>query len=106
MTREPWRCTDIVEVPHVVGLHIREAERVASVAGLVLAQPNPDGPPLAALTWPDDYWICDERPAAGSRLWRWDPLVVTWSASPGAAGVREPRRPLVPLQSLTGEIDC
>lgn len=102
---EPWRCTDVVEVPNVVGLHVREAENAAYVAGLKLAQPDPDGPPLAALTWPDDYWITKQEPAAGSRRWRWGSLVVHWSASPGQAGVREPRRPNPPLLALAGEVD-
>lgn len=43
MSRDRWRCTDIVEVPHIVGLHIRDAERAAYAAGLKLAQPDPDG---------------------------------------------------------------
>ncbi|MEO9139505.1 MAG: PASTA domain-containing protein [Jatrophihabitans sp.] len=105
MSRDPWRCTDIVEVPHIVGLHIRDAERAAYTAGLKLAQPDPDGPPLAALTWPDDYWITEQEPAAGSRRWRWDSLVVHWSAHPDEDGVREPRRPTPPLHTLAGQID-
>ncbi|GGB27429.1 hypothetical protein GCM10011492_17210 [Flexivirga endophytica] len=105
MSRDPWRYSDIVEVPDVVGLHVRDAARVAYVAGLKLAQPDPDGPPLAALTWPDDYWITEQEPPAGSSSWRWDPLVVHWSASPGQTGVREPRRPSPPAGTLAGEID-
>ncbi len=105
MPHDDWRCTDVVVVPQVVGLHIRDAERTAYTVGLKLAQPDPDGPPLAALTWPGDYWITDQTPAAGTHRWRWDPIVVHWSASPGPAGVREPRRPRPPLSSLTGEAD-
>lgn len=84
-------------------MHIRDADRVAYSAGLKLAQADPDGPPLAALTWPDDYWITGQRPSPGSRLRRWDPLIVTWSASPADGGVREPRRPVVPTKSLVGD---
>ena len=105
MPRDPWRCTDIVEVPQVVGLHIRAARYVAHAAGLKLAQPDPDGPPLAALTWPNDHWITEQEPAAGSRRWRWDPLIVRWSASPDQDGVREPRRPTPPQHLLAAEID-
>jgi hypothetical protein len=106
MTAESWRCTDVVVVPDVVGLHVREAARFAHDAGLTLAQPDPDGPPLAALTWPDDYWITTQHPAAGTRLWRWDPLVVEWSSQPGhKAGVREPRRPRPPLHKLAAIVE-
>lgn len=94
MTREPWRCTDVVTVPDVVGLHFREADRTAYDAGLKLAPPNPDGPPLAALAWRADPRVVSQHPAPGSRLWRWDSLVVT--VGPPTAGVREPRRPVVP----------
>ncbi|GAB3487297.1 PASTA domain-containing protein [Flexivirga lutea] len=105
MSRDSSRYANIVEVPDVVGLHVRDAARVAHVAGLKLAQPDPDGPPMTALTWPDDYWITEQQPPAGSSSRRWDPLVVHWSASPGQAGVREPRRPSAPIGTLTGEID-
>lgn len=55
MPHDSWRLAGIVVVPGVVGLHVRDAAKVAGTAGLRLAQPNPDGPPLAALTWPDDF---------------------------------------------------
>jgi hypothetical protein len=105
MPQDDWRCTDTAVVPRVVGLHIRDAERIAHAAGLKMAQPDPDGPPLAALTWPGDYWITDQTPAAGAQRWGWDPIVVHWTTSPGHAGVREPRRPHPPLNSLIGELD-
>jgi hypothetical protein len=98
MARDNWRLTDAVEVPDVVGLHISVARQIAYEAGLKLAQPDPDGPPLAALTWPGDFIITGQSPAAGARLWRWDPLVVSWVAADqaGPAGDREPRRPPAP----------
>jgi len=102
MPRDPRRLTDVVEVPHVVGLHIRDAEQTAYAAGLKLAQPDPDGPPLAALTWPGNFWVTDQEPAAGSRRWRWDSIIVSWSASPGSDAVREPRRPQPPPRVLAG----
>lgn len=95
MAKETWRRTDAVTVPNVVGMHIRDAMKAASDAGLTLAQPDPDGPPLGALTWPGDFWITRQTPPPGARLWRWDPLIVEWTATRGdASGVREPRRPL------------
>ena len=104
MPHDSWRHTESVTVPSVLGLHIRDAEQVAYQAGLKLAQPDPDGPPLAALTWPDDYWITGQTPPAGTKLWRWDPLVVDWSPVPGGDGpnVREPLRPTPTPRLLTG----
>jgi hypothetical protein len=96
MPGDRWRRTDAVTVPNVVGLHIREASETASAAGLKLAQPDPDGSPLAALTWPGDFWITAQHSPPGTQLWRWDALVVEWAPRDGGgdpAGVREPRRP-------------
>lgn len=105
MAHDGWRKTGAVTVPSVIGLHIRDAEQAAYDAGLKLAQPDPDGPPLAALTWSNDHWITSQTPAPGARLWRWDSLVVEWSARQGgdAAGVREPRRPKPTPRLLAGE---
>ncbi len=47
----------------VVGLEMRRAERVAQGAGVVLAQPDPDGPPLGELTWPGEYLVTAQPPA-------------------------------------------
>jgi hypothetical protein len=94
---DKWRLTDAVTVPNAVGLHIREASETAYAAGLKLAQRDPDGPPLAALTWPSDFWITAQQSPPGTQLWRGDSLVVEWtSAQDGAdpVGVREPRRPM------------
>jgi beta-lactam-binding protein with PASTA domain len=95
MTRELWRRTDEVVVPDVVGMALSEARQIAGEAGLALAQPDPDGPPLGALTWPGEYVVTSQDPPPGARLWRWDAVVVTWSALDRGdpAGVREPRRP-------------
>jgi hypothetical protein len=101
LPRENWRCTDAVIVPNVVGLHVRDAQKVASDAGVKLAQPDPDGPPLSTLTWPHDFWITKQTPPPGARLWKWDSVVVEWTASRGdVAGVREPRRPVPPEHHL------
>lgn len=96
MSGDRWRLTDAVTVPNVVGMHISEASDIAHTAGLKLAQPDPDGPPLAALTWPGDFWITAQHSPPGTQLWRWDALVVEWTGAhggPDPAGVREPRRP-------------
>ena len=99
------RAADQVVVPHVVGLPLERARRIAENAGVVLAQPDADGPPLAALTWPDDYDVVGQRPEAGTVLHRWDSVVVdVVPAGDGTAGVREPRRPLPdPVQDAADE---
>jgi len=102
MARESWRRTDAVQVPDVVGMLLSEARQVAYRAGVVLAQPDPDGPPLGALTWPGEYVVTSQDPPPGTALWRWDPVVVTWSALERGdpAGVREPRRPKPPINPV------
>ena len=55
---------DLVVVPDVVGLEVRRAGRVAHRSGVVLTQPDPDGPPLGALTWPAEYVVTAQSPAA------------------------------------------
>jgi hypothetical protein len=65
-------------------------------AGLALAQPDPDGPPLRALTWPGEWLVTAQEPAPGTHLHRGDSLKVRFRSmdGDGSAGVREPRRPL------------
>jgi hypothetical protein len=46
------RHADLVIVPNVVGMTIADGDRSAHEAGLALALPDPDGPPLRVLTWP------------------------------------------------------
>jgi len=95
---EKWRLTDSVVVPAVVGLTMTQARTIATQAGVVLAQADPDGPPLGALTWPGEYVVTTQNPGPGARLWRWDSVIVQWSAVDrgDSAGVREPRWPLPP----------
>jgi beta-lactam-binding protein with PASTA domain len=89
------RAAQLVIVPDVAGLDVRQAARLAEAAGLALAPPDPDGPPLAALTWPGKHRVVAQRPAPGTVLHRWDSLVVEVTpADDGSAGDREPRRPV------------
>ncbi len=41
-----------------------------------LANPDPDGPPIAALTWPGLFYITSQSPAAGATVYRWDSIAV------------------------------
>jgi beta-lactam-binding protein with PASTA domain len=87
------RAADAVVVPDLVGLAVPEARRVATEAGVVPASADPDGPPLAALTWPGRYVVIAQEPAPGAVLLRWDSVVVQVRRDEGGAGDREPRRP-------------
>lgn len=67
------------------------------------AQPDSDGP-LAALPWPEDFWVTRQTPAPGTRMWRRGPIVIEWSYRPGGeADLREPRWPLPPDDTLAAE---
>ncbi|MBN6040573.1 PASTA domain-containing protein [Amycolatopsis sp. 195334CR] len=70
------RHADVVTVPDVVGMTVRDGRRVATEAGVALAQPDPDGPPLGALTWPGVWVITAQDPPPGSQLYRWDSVRV------------------------------
>jgi hypothetical protein len=97
---------DEVAVPDVVGLTVPAARQVALKAGVVIAE-DPDGPPLGALTWPGVWVVTAQRPAPGSVLRRLGSVVVEFRERSGgdAAGDREPRRPLPPLDVLGAQQD-
>ena len=81
-------------VPDVVGLVVDDARSVAGAAGVVLAQPDPDGPPLAALTWRLPVTVATQDPPPGTPVRRYASVVVTWT--PDGSPVREPRRSVPP----------
>ncbi len=108
MTERPLQAGDDVVAPDVVGLSLADGCRVAGEAGVTLAQPDPDGPPLGALTWPGEYVITGQGLQPGTSMKLWDSLVVSWrkvgpTTPDDPAGVREPRHPLRPNGSLTAE---
>ena len=100
---DPRLLPDQVVTPHVVGMVVDEARKVAQAAGVVLAQSDADGPPLAALTWRLPVTVLSQDPPADTVLRRWGSVVVTWTAE--ESGVREPRRPLPQLVRGAGEAD-
>ncbi|TCO46452.1 PASTA domain-containing protein [Actinocrispum wychmicini] len=99
------RHADRVVVPDVVGLPVVVGRQVCTDAGLALAQPDPDGPPLGALTWPGTYVITAQDPPPGTTLYRWDSVRVRFRPVGGDAGVREPRRPSPEPRTLAAEAD-
>jgi hypothetical protein len=80
-----------VRVPNVIGESWDDARRTLDEAGLVPVSPDPDGPPLATLGWPDGV-ITDQSPESGAKVPPGS-RVTLWIERGGGAGVREPRRP-------------
>jgi PASTA domain len=79
-------------VPSVIGLSWDDAREVLRDHGLVAVGPDPDGPPLAALGWPDGV-VTDQSPESGARVPVGTPVTLWLERGGGSAGVREPRRP-------------
>ena len=98
MTGSP---ADDVLVPDVRGMVVDDARVVAGLAGVVLAPPDPDGPPLAALTWRLPVVVATQDPPPGRPVRRYSSVVVTWDSD--ESSVREPRRP--PPGSMRGAVD-
>ncbi|MEJ1230653.1 MAG: PASTA domain-containing protein [Galbitalea sp.] len=70
------RIARLVIVPDVVGLPFHVGRDVAAKAGVALANPDPDGPPIGALAWPGLYYIVRQNPAPGTVLHEWDSVAV------------------------------
>lgn len=66
------RAADRVTVPDVVGLPFHIGRDIAEAAGVTLANPDPDGPPISALAWPGLFYITSQRPPGGTEVYRWD----------------------------------
>lgn len=67
---------------------------------MVLANPNPDGPPIGALAWAGLYYIVGQEPAPGAELREWDSVRVQ-IVKHGDAPDREPStpRPVPPVDA-------
>ncbi|CAH0231136.1 hypothetical protein SRABI76_02755 [Microbacterium oxydans] len=63
-------------MPNVVGLPFHVGRDLARDAGVTLANPDPDGPPIGALAWPGLFYITSQQPTAGATLYRWDSVAV------------------------------
>lgn len=83
-----------VEVPALVGLHVREARDVGHEAAVVVVAAELDGPPLGLLTWPGVWVVTAQDPEPGCYVRRWDNVRITFRRADGnEAGDREPRLP-------------
>lgn len=90
------RFADRVTVPDVLGLPFHVGRDVAGDAGVSLANPDPDGPPIGALAWPGLFYITSQRPAAGTIVFRWDSVtveVVAHGAAESNAWLKRPDAP-------------
>ena len=75
MGRDPMD-DELVTVPDVVGMPFHIARDLAADAGVALANPDPDGPPISSLAWPGLFYVTSQSPAAGARVRRWDSVRV------------------------------
>jgi hypothetical protein len=75
-----------VEVPQLVGMVVADARQAGHRAGLVVMSPDVDGPPLGALTWPGIWMVTTQRPAPGTRLRRWDSVMIEFEELRGGEG--------------------
>ena len=66
-----------VVVPSVVGLPFHVARDLAIEAGVTLANPDPDGPPIGALAWPGLFYVVSQHPPAGAVLMEHDSVTIT-----------------------------
>jgi hypothetical protein len=81
-----------VVVPNVVGMSWDDARQALMRAGLAAVGTDPDGPPLAALGWPNVV-VVDQVPESGAQVPAGSPVKLWLERGGGSAGVREPRRP-------------
>jgi beta-lactam-binding protein with PASTA domain len=70
------RFASTVTVPDVVGLPFHVGRDLAHSAGVTLANPDPDGPPISALAWPGLFYITSQEPAAGTTVHQWDSVTI------------------------------
>jgi len=66
-----------VVVPNVVGLPFHVGRDLAHEAGVTLANPDPDGPPISSLAWPGLFYITSQTPAPGTVLSEYDSVGIT-----------------------------
>jgi hypothetical protein len=83
-----------VVVPDVVGLEVTAARKVAWEAGVVLVATDPDGPPLAALTWPGVWTVTTQSLVPGSAMRKRGSLAVECRpGGPSGGSSDAPRSP-------------
>ena len=92
---------ELIEVPDFRGMQALNAWLSGHDRGLLLTGPDPDSaePLLHGV-------VVDQDPVPGGRLHRWDVVTVWIRVPPGDSdGVREPRRPVMPLRADAVALD-
>lgn len=87
------RAADFVIVPDVVGMPYLVAREMATGASVVLANPDPHGPPIGAIVWPNNPPVQSQRPEPGSVMHRWGSLQVWLSTNLEPDMARRPDDP-------------
>ncbi|MCC3280476.1 hypothetical protein LJ754_15095 [Arthrobacter sp. zg-Y40] len=85
-----------VLVPDVVGLLFHVGRDIADEAGVTLANPDPDGPPIGAIAWPGLFYITWQDPRASFELNQGDSVrveVVEHGGAQNGALTRDPSGP-------------
>ena len=93
--------SELIEVPDFRGMQALNAWLFGHDRGLMLTGADPDSaePLLHGV-------VVDQAPFPGDRLHRWDVVTVWIRHGPGDSdGVREPRRPVTPLQADAVALD-
>lgn len=89
--RERRRAATVV-VPRLIGMRWDEARHQLEQLGLNGVRSDPDGPPLAALGWPNTV-VTDQSPESGARVPTHTTVTLWLERGDGSAGDREPLRP-------------
>lgn len=87
------RAADRAIVPGVVGQPFLQAREIAQAAGVTLANPDPDGPPIGAIAWPNNPTVQSQSPAPGSVLYRNDSLRIWLRSDLEPDMARNPENP-------------
>lgn len=87
-----------VRVPNVLGMSWDDARVALMKVSLMAVGPDPDGPPVEVISWPDAR-VVDQTPESGAKVPSGTPVTLWVMRGGGTAGVREPRRPLPGPQS-------
>lgn len=69
----------------LVGMRVQSARETGHRAGVVVVSADIDGPPLGALTWPGVWHVTAQRPAPGTRVRRWDNVVISFTETGGGS---------------------
>lgn len=73
---------EAVAVPMVEGMLFGRAREIAAAAGVTLANPDPDGPPIGALAWGRNHIVSSQEPPAGTIVTRHSSVAIQLEDAP------------------------